>query len=188
MKVFKLLQFTHSQTLFFVILLNIIQFSYEAVYFCDTTTSCGCSKASISVGRIVGGETASPSSWGWAVSISINSASLCGGSILSNSWIITAAHCVSGRLASSIIIYAGSNIRWAGTQSRVVSKVFIHPKYNPRTYVNDIALLELKSPLDMSDPYVGTVCLPSVSQSTLSDGEWPPVGTTVSIPSHVECM
>ncbi|CAF2730570.1 unnamed protein product [Rotaria sp. Silwood2] len=33
----------------------------------------------------------------------------------------------------------------------------------------------------MTDPSVSTICLPSVSSITLSAGEWPPVGITVSV-------
>jgi secreted trypsin-like serine protease len=133
--------------------------------------------------RIVGGETASAATWSWAVSLNIDNTYLCGGSIISSSWVITAAHCVNGYKASKITVYAGSNIRWSGTQSRVASKVIVHPSYNTDTYVNDIALLQLATPLIMTDPYVSSICLPSVSSTILSSGEWPPAGTTVSVHS-----
>ncbi|CAF4850517.1 unnamed protein product, partial [Rotaria sp. Silwood1] len=79
-----------------VLLFVIIQPSYQYVYSCNSTVACGCSSNAASVTRIVGGESAGTSTWGWAVSISISGTSLCGGAILSSSWIITAAHCVNG--------------------------------------------------------------------------------------------
>ncbi|CAF3645275.1 unnamed protein product [Rotaria sordida] len=162
-----------------VVLLSIIRSSHQTVYTCTASASCGCSTNSATVSRIVGGETASPATWSWTVSISIAGRSLCGGSILSSSWIITAAHCVNNRIPSQITIYAGSITRLSGTQIRSVSKIVVHSSYSSTTYVNDIALLKLASPLIMTDPYVSAICLPSVSQVTLSAGEWPLVGTNV---------
>jgi secreted trypsin-like serine protease len=164
-----------------IILLGIARSSHQAVYSCNQSASCGCSTNSATVSRIVGGEAAGVATWGWAVSISIADSYLCGGSILSSSWVITAAHCVyGGYTASQITIYAGSTLRWTGTQSSTGANLIIHPSYNPSTYVNDIALLQLTTPLTMSDPYVSAICLPSVSSSILAAGEWPPVGTSVS--------
>jgi len=164
-----------------IILIGIIRSSHQTVYSCNSNVSCGCSTNSATVTRIVGGENANSATWGWAVSISIDDIYLCGGSIISSSWVITAAHCVyGGYTASQITIYAGSTSRFVGTQTRVGSQLIIHPSYNPNTYVNDIALLQLASPLIMSDPYVSAICLPSVSSSTLSAGEWPSANTTVS--------
>ncbi len=159
----------------------VIRPSYQTVYSCDTNATCGCSTNPVSITRIVGGQAAGTATWGWIVSISIANSYLCGGSIISSSWIITAAHCVNGYSASQITIYAGSIIRWTGTQTRVASKVIVHPSYNSKTYVNDIALLQLASPLTMSDPNISSICIPSVSSAILSAGEWPPAGTTVSI-------
>lgn len=44
--------------------------------------------------RIVGGTDASPGEASYQVSLQINQKHSCGGSILSNDWILTAAHCV----------------------------------------------------------------------------------------------
>ena len=163
------------------ILLSMIRSSHQTVYSCNTTVSCGCSTNSATISRIVGGESAASATWSWAVSISVDGQYLCGGSIISSSWVITAAHCVRGYTASQITIYAGSTIRFSGTQTRVGSQLIVHPSYDPSTYVNDIALVRLATPLDMSDPYVSMICLPSVSSDILSTSEWPPADTSVSI-------
>jgi secreted trypsin-like serine protease len=169
-----------------IILLLVVQRSYQVVYPCDPTVVCGCSSNPASVTRIVGGETASEATWGWAVSISLDASELCGGSILSSSWIITAAHCANDYTPSQVIVYAGSTLRWIGTQSRSVSRIIIHPNYNSVSYTNDIALLQLASPLTMSDPNVSPICVPSVSSTTLSAGEWPVAGTVVSVVSFLK--
>jgi secreted trypsin-like serine protease len=163
-----------------IILFSLIRSSHQTVYSCNASVSCGCSTNSVSITRIVGGENAGTATWDWAVSISIDGNYLCGGSIISSSWVITAAHCVVDYTASQITIYAGSNRRFSGTQTRVASKVIVHSSYNADTHENDIALLQLSTPLKMSDPNVSTICIPSVSSAILSAGEWPPVNTTVS--------
>lgn len=169
----------HSVTIvFYTLFISIIpQLSHQYTYSCDPKASCGCSSNPADINRIVGGESARTSTWGWAVSISIKNSALCGGAILSSSWIITAAHCLPGISASEIIVYAGSNIRFAG-QSRTASRIIAHPGYISSTNVNDIALIQLSSPLSMTSA-MKTICMPSVNSSILSTGEWPPAGLYV---------
>lgn len=162
------------------ILFGLIKSSEQTVYACSSSASCGCSTNSATVTRIVGGEPANSATWGWAVSVSIANNYLCGGSIISSSWVITAAHCVYGYSASQVTIFAGSTVRFSGTQTSSGSNLYVHPSYDPTTFVNDIALLQLANPLTMSDPYVSQICLPSVSSAVLAAGEWPPVNTSVS--------
>ncbi|CAF2925640.1 unnamed protein product [Rotaria sp. Silwood2] len=163
-----------------MLLLMVVKLSSSTTYSCSSSSSCGCSTNSATLTRIVGGEAAASQTWGWAVSLWIQG-SLCGGSIISASWILTAAHCVSGVSANQITVYAGSNTIWSGSQTRSVSSVTTHPSYNSGTLINDIALLQLSTSLNMADPAVSAICLPSVSSAILSNSEWPPAGTTVSI-------
>lgn len=151
----------------------------QQIYSCNASVSCGCSTNTAVLSRIEGGEEAGRSTWGWAVSLSINNNYLCGGSILSSLWIITAAHCVINVVASKVIVYAGSNSRWSGSQSRIVSHIVVHSYYNSTNFVNDIALLRLGSPLSMTDSAISTICIQSVSSSILSTTEWPSANTTV---------
>jgi len=58
---------------------------------------CGISANAPDAGRIVGGKEARPHSWPWQVLIRCQNLQLigsCGGSIISEKWVITAAHCV----------------------------------------------------------------------------------------------
>ncbi|CAF4010081.1 unnamed protein product [Rotaria sordida] len=162
-----------------VLLLTITQPTYQVLYSCNSSVACGCSSNPVSIGRIVGGEAAGVSTWSWTVSILIGNGYLCGGSIMSNSWIITAAHCVDTGFDLSVTIYAGSNKQWFGTQVRTVSQIILHPYYNKTTFINDIALLKLASPLNMSDHNVNRICMPLVSSTILASVQWPAVDTTV---------
>jgi secreted trypsin-like serine protease len=168
------------RVLWIAILLVVVRSSYQTLYQCNPTAACGCSSKPATVDRIVGGVIAGNATWGWIVLIGLNGDNRCGGSILSGEWILTAAHCVIDLTASQLIVYAGSNIVWSGTQNRTVSQVITHSAYNGDTYVNDIALLQLTSPLDMSDPSLSPICLPSINSTILATSEWPPVNTSVS--------
>lgn len=163
-----------------LILLNVIKITGQT-YSCNPAASCGCSSTgTATLNRIVGGESASVSTWGWAVYLYIGSGSLCGGSIISSSWVITAAHCVRGVRASQVKVYAGSIQRGYYAQMSTASCLVVHPSYDASTYVYDIALVKLASPFSMNDSRLSQICLPSVGSATLSSGEWPAVGTNVS--------
>ena len=51
--------------------------------------------------RVVGGNISKPGQFPWQVSLHFNSEHLCGGSIITPSWILTAAHCVYGWVTQS---------------------------------------------------------------------------------------
>ena len=157
-----------------------IRCSQQTSYSCDPNVSCGCSRNSASVNRIVGGETASEGTWSWTVSLSISQTYLCGGSIISSTWVITAAHCVIGKSASEVTAYAGGTKRSLSTQTRVGAQIIVHPNYDSDTSANDIALIRLSTPLTMTGPDVDVICLPSVSQTALNAGEWPSASSSVS--------
>jgi len=89
---------------------------------------------------------------------------MCGGSILSNNWVMTAAHCCEGFSASSIYVIAGDhNNQVSDGEARYDAKqVIMHPKYGESdgfTYNYDFCLLEVEEiPLDGDTKDI--VCLP----------------------------
>ena len=163
-----------------ILFLGTIQLSHQTMYGCDPNANCGCSINPAIVSKIVGGEIAGAETWSWVVSISLAGKFFCGGTILSESWVITAAHCVEGVPPSRITIYAGSILRWSGNQERIPARKVIHPNYNPMTFTNDIALLQLDYPLDLTDRHIKPICL-KFDHSTESEvTEWPPINNSVS--------
>lgn len=52
-----------------------------------------CGRRKLPVDRIVGGQDTSLGKWPWQVSLRYDGAHLCGGSLLSGDWVLTAAHC-----------------------------------------------------------------------------------------------
>ena len=60
-----------------------------------------------SEGKIVGGVEATPNQWPWQVALFVDDAWFCGGSLISENWVLTAAHCVDG--ASYFDVQAGAH-------------------------------------------------------------------------------
>ncbi|XP_044536666.1 coagulation factor XI [Gracilinanus agilis] len=130
-------------------------------------------------GKIVGGTNAVLAEWPWQVSLHITSPiqkHLCGGSIIGNHWILTAAHCLEElEAATDLHVYAGivnqSEIQ-ENTPFFRVQKIIIHDKYEMAAYGYDIALLKVEAPINytvLQQP----ICLPSKEDGkTIYDDCW----------------
>jgi len=124
--------------------------------------------------RIFNGDATEENEYPWMVRIEsyfpeVPFWNLCGGSLISDRFIVTAAHCVSRRWdygdANPIIV----KLNW-GTRNAMnlnIYKYVVHEQYNTydKSLFNDIALLELEDPIDFSEnPHLRPICLPSNSR------------------------
>nr|XP_034195406.1 chymotrypsin-2-like isoform X5 [Osmia lignaria] len=96
--------------------------------------------------RIVNGEDAKEGEIPYQVSLQNQGSSFhfCGGSVLNENYVITAAHCVEGKTAPSIKVIAGTINLTAPKSEHNVKKIIIHEKYDKAdSWKNDIALLKV---------------------------------------------
>lgn len=108
--------------------------------------------------QVVGGAEAAPGEYPWQVALVYSNApstnyyfsQFCGGSLINDLWVLTAAHCVEGLTPSQIDVVAGIHDLddpEPAHQRRNVVQVIQHEAYNATTYDNDIALLRLELPV-----------------------------------------
>ncbi|XP_034627936.1 plasma kallikrein [Trachemys scripta elegans] len=121
--------------------------------------------------RVVGGTDSFPGEWPWQVSLQVKLSTqrhLCGGSIISNQWILTAAHCIDNLENPNIWrVYAGilklSEIN-EDTPVFKVQEIIIHPQYVIAETGYDIALMKLDKPMNFTN-LQSPICLPSKEET-----------------------
>ena len=162
-----------------------------ASYICNKSASCGCGKVDVALtsSRIVGGEDALENSWSMIVSLRLHGTTdhSCGGTILSNSYILTAAHCfrrISMGNLTGITIAAGITNRSDPLQIvRNIDRIYMHPNYTgaPNDFRHDIALLHIDQPFVFEPKSsVTRSCIHRVDSVMLTD-QYPVIGTRLAV-------
>lgn len=137
-------------------------------------SQCGLNKFNNPNGRVIGGVDASIDTWPWQTLFILGNEK-CGGTLINDRWIVSAAHCFEKydltRISSyNITVLLGlndtTNTRAVSMQIRKVVEVISHPDYI--FPYSDISLVRMNQPIAISD-FVAPACLPN--------GEKPPVGT-----------
>jgi len=117
-------------------------------------------------GRIVGGEAAEVGEFPHQIALlygGVGGDLMCGGSLVQDTWVVTAGHCCDGMNARELAVSVGSHGLHHfddGQEDIPVKTVVLHENYDSFTVENDICLLELESAATMSDT-VATIALPS---------------------------
>jgi len=173
-----------------------------------TSDTCACGEPNRN--RIVGGVSTEVNEYPWLVGLSDIGGSdrpYCGGSIINNEYIVTAAHCVLGSSASQVQILLNM-WDWNNGPTRIVKRfvdrITIHPGYNSNTLNNDIALIHLRDAISFTAfPGIKPVCLPPSSAdyagkdatvtgwgTTSSGGSQPEIAREVTVPirTQAECQ
>ncbi|XP_055955257.1 trypsin [Patella vulgata] len=123
--------------------------------------------------RIVGGVNTEPCEYPWMVRLQAGD-SLCGGTIIDETHIMTAGHCIGSNTAADMKVIVGEynfNKQEANNELFDVSAINLHPNYNEVSagaVENDIAILTLSRPLTYSD-CVQPICLAQPGDSASLD-------------------
>ena len=138
---------------------------------------CGVNKydnSPAAAGRVVGGENADINMYPWIVQLITVSKwgsvyFSCGGSLIGDQWVLTAAHCISRRTNYRVRVGDHTLTTGDGEIEIEVAEAIVHPQYKSRSNIYDFALLRLASPVTYSDA-VQPICLPSACTTDCSPG------------------
>ncbi|XP_069688740.1 brachyurin-like isoform X1 [Periplaneta americana] len=106
--------------------------------------------------RITNGQTASRGQFPWQAGLTIDFSGFCGGSIISNDWLLTAGHCIGGTYEVTL---GANNINNPESEAVIfrTSSSIRHEGYNSDTLANDIGLVKMSVTYST---YISPISLP----------------------------
>nr|AFZ78859.1 serine protease [Coptotermes formosanus] len=142
-------------------------------------------------GRIVGGVPVHIEDFPYQLSYEYDGSHICGASIISTNWVVTAGHCVDGASTSYVRFRAGSSLRSTGGTLHPAAQLVLNPDYDYYTIDYDIAVARVSVPftygtevqpigLARTEPPAGTLAIVS-GWGTLSSG-------SNSLPSQLQAV
>lgn len=120
--------------------------------------------------RIIGGQFASPGQFPHQVSLQLKGRHHCGGSIISETFIVTAAHCTKGLNPTQMKAIVGTTDLQAGNgQTANIDQLIIHPRYNPQSQDFDISLIKLSQPLSLGSSVIDKIDMAGPKENFAAD-------------------
>nr|QHB21594.1 venom S1 protease with CUB domain 2 [Platymeris rhadamanthus] len=123
-------------------------------------TDCQCGWTAKSPARIVNGQEVADGQYPWMASLNYMGYHICGGSIITQYHILTAAHCTEKREAHNFKVYLGTtnNTHAAKGQIKQVKQIISHEYLRGNLHLNDIAIMLLEDKIQFNSR-IGPVCL-----------------------------
>ncbi|XP_074983470.1 transmembrane protease serine 11C-like [Caretta caretta] len=122
------------------------------------------SKSSSTSKRIVGGvASAELGDWPWQASLQQNNIHRCGATLISNTWLLSAAHCFRKANNPRVWTVTFGTLLRPSRMKHFVKAIIVHEKYRYPAHNYDIAVVKLSKKVDFTN-IVHRVCLPDPSQ------------------------
>ncbi|XP_026316216.1 phenoloxidase-activating enzyme-like isoform X2 [Hyposmocoma kahamanoa] len=180
----------------------------------DPASGC-CGQGKLDGDRIIGGNVTDVDDYPWLALIEYSRNNkimlLCGGTLISNRYVLTAGHCVAGAVLQfgtprsvrlgeydtsnniseedCATVSGGGVDCTEGAISIPIEKIIPHPNYKSKTKKNDIALLRMAKPAPYSD-FVRPICLPTSDMTLSPPSNWHLIasgwGVNETVPSNLK--
>ncbi|XP_058116986.1 proclotting enzyme-like [Anopheles ziemanni] len=128
----------------------------------------GCGISTKQLSKISGGNPADPNEWPWMVSLVMSKASFCGGALITDRHVLTAAHCLMNLKINQFVVRLGEYDFKQSNETRYrdfrVSEIRVHSQFDQVSYENDIAMLKLIQP-SFFNSYIWPICMPPLDDS-----------------------
>ncbi|KAI5644482.1 trypsin domain-containing protein [Phthorimaea operculella] len=129
--------------------------------------------------RVVGGIASQPAAWPWMIAMYRDGMFHCGGVVLTQTWVMSAAHCVSSFWEHYYEIRVGMLRRFSFSpqeSNHKITHIIVNKFYSKEDMKNDVSLLRVEPAIQFSR-WVRPICLPGL-ETAGADWLWgPPAGT-----------
>ncbi|XP_037385190.1 transmembrane protease serine 11A [Talpa occidentalis] len=123
---------------------------------------CGKRNVPLILNRIMSGNIAAKGAWPWQASLQHNNEHKCGATLISNTWLITAAHCFNSNAnPRQWTVSFGTTIN-PPLMKRNVKRIIVHEQHPTPAKEHDIAVVQFSPRVTFSDD-IRRVCLPEAS-------------------------
>ncbi|XP_019603566.2 transmembrane protease serine 11G [Rhinolophus sinicus] len=133
-------------------------------------SGCGLGREAPSMERIAAGNVARKADWPWQASLQMDGIHFCGASLISEEWLLTAAHCFDVSKNPKLWTASFGTTLHPAIMRRQVQSIIIHENYAAHKRDDDIALVKLSIPVLFSDD-VHRVCLPDATFEVLPESK-----------------
>uniref|UniRef100_A0A671F566 Transmembrane protease serine n=2 Tax=Rhinolophus ferrumequinum TaxID=59479 RepID=A0A671F566_RHIFE len=125
---------------------------------------CGKRVAPLIVNRIMSGDIAVKAAWPWQASLQRNNIHQCGATLISNTWLVTAAHCFKRDINPyQWTVSFGTTIN-PPLMKRNIKRIIVHERYHSPAREYDIAVVQFYPRVTFTDD-IRRICLPEASAS-----------------------
>ncbi|XP_057584977.1 transmembrane protease serine 11G-like [Hippopotamus amphibius kiboko] len=131
---------------------------------------CGLGRELPSMERIADGSVAKKADWPWQASLQVDGVHFCGASLISEEWLLTAAHCFDNYKNPKLWMASFGTTLSPPLMRREVQSIIIHENYAAHKHDDDIAAVKLSTPVIFSDE-VHRVCLPDATFEALPESK-----------------